>query len=226
VRKNQNESELDLGDIMIGIDRSSSNKKSTPTHSNTERKASIPEAEDDIKNLDFKNPNAVAQPSDCSLKSRVLYESFRGKNSTIERPKRTRKSILNSNSSDGGSGNGTSITRSHATSESSYDESAKGKMHQKSSHKDSNTNETELLAKAFSLLESKDKSDLPSNSSKPNLEELTISLENKLVAQNAESISSNTPVPSPRAKLMLKKQLTINTDRSALSAILNENVFK
>jgi len=210
---------------MIGIDRTNPNKKSTPTHSDLNRKDGFFEASDEIKDLDFKNPNVAAPPSDCSLKSRVLYESFRGKNSTIERPKRQRISILNSNSSDNGSGNGASVSRSHGTSESSYDESAQRKAVK--SNKEPNANDTELLSKAFSLLEAKDKNDSQSNkNAKPNMEELNISLENKCIAQNVESNSSNTPTPSPRSKLMLKKQLTINSDRSALSAILNENVYK
>jgi hypothetical protein len=206
---------------MIGIERTSSNKKSTPTHPDSNTKQSFIEASDEIKDLNFKNPNDGAPPSDCSLKSRVLFESFRGKNSTIERPKRQRKSILNSNSSDTGSGNGASISRSHRTSESSsYDESAQRKILK------SNANETELLSKAFSLLEAKEKSDSTDSNNKPTMNELNISIDNKLTAQNIESLSLNTPVPSPRSKLMLKKQLTINSDRSALSAILNENVYK
>ena len=232
-KKNHIESELDLNDILIGVDRSNPqpNNKSTP---NMKKKQSVPtgdESDEELKNLDgFKNP--TGPPSDCSFKSRVLYESFRGKNSTIERPKRQRKSILNSTSSGGGMpGAGTGHRTSESTS--SYDEAFhKRPLTTTKSLNESNSVDSELLSKAFSLLETANNN---RNDGQRRDKEINLKIDNDDVNSNSsvkqlslktDSYASNTPVPSPRAKLMLKKQLTINSDNRSLSAVLNENLYK
>jgi hypothetical protein len=48
-------------------------------------------------------------------------------------------------------------------------------------------------------------------------------LECKLVTVKTEEHFKKIPEPKPRT---LKRQLTINTDKNSLSAILNENLFK
>jgi hypothetical protein len=219
-----NKKELDLNDIQIGLDT----KTSMPNNSSSPISR---ELNDKIKDLNFNKNAELAGPSDCSFKSRVLYESFRGKSSTIERPKRHRQSILNS-------------TSSYRTSESTDDtasftnaNTAAGTLKKTSLdstvNKDSvNSNDTELLSKAFSLLEAKEKK----NAAAPATEviNINVNLDNDLSLMqnvntnenNNSSSSANMPVASPRSKLMLKKQLTINSDKGALSAILNENLFK
>ena len=218
IQKNQTECELDLNEIVIGVDRA---KKSTPTNPNSsDKKEESLETTDAVKDLDFKNTNsATVPPSDCSIKSRALYESFRGKNSTLERPKRQRESILNSVSSEGGCSH--AVSSSHRTSESSYDESLRAKTIKSS--RDLTTSDSELLSKAFSLLETRE---LNKDSQNSNKEEIHININNEQTIQKTESLSSNTPTPSPRPKLTLKKQLTINSDKSSLSSILNENLYK
>jgi len=118
-------------------------------------------------------------PSDCSFKSRALYESFRGKPSTLERPKTKLRMSLKCTYNDINN----PIKKSNA-----FNDNSKKTIN-------------EFLA----------------------MEDEEDDLECKLVTVKTEEHFKKIPDPKPRT---LKRQLTINTDKNSLSAILNENLFK
>jgi trimeric autotransporter adhesin len=137
---------------------------------------------DQFSTSENKNNNNKQGPSDCSFKSRALYESFRGKPSTLERPRaKSRMNLGNLTNND------TLMKRNRDTSKKTIAE--------------------------FLAMEDED-DDLIENRLEKSINSIQID-DNKLRK------TSTGRVITP-----LKRQLTINTDKNSLSAILNENLFK
>lgn len=162
------------------------------------------------ENENAKLTATTSAPPDCSFKSRVLYESFRGKNSTLERPKRlARRSILNSNASseDTASVGFTSENRKNSTV------SAPNPLHNFDESKGSHNNETKIANILYANAVSSNKNTRGSIRSVSDSTQLT-------------SVSTPSKQPSISSKTKLKKQLTINSDRQSLSSIVSESVYK
>ena len=176
--------DLDLNDISIGVDRIDITPP--PQTDNDDNDEVYKEEGASQKMATLNLPPGATPPSDCSLKSRVLYESFRGKVSTLERPRRQRKSILNSS------------IANVASSTSSYEDSM-------SQHKKSSTTLT---------MNSND-----SNSTS------THTADNEFLSNAISAIKQNQE-SSTSSSRTLKKQLTINSDKYALSSIFNESLLK
>ena len=140
-------------------------------------------------------------PPDCSVKSRMLYESFRGKNATLERPKRqVRRSLLNSNSS--------------------YEESPNlpAASHRKTSLTDAQKAATPVrppLPLELNADETKIANILFANTAALKNNSASVPYNLKTVDEHKDSKS-----------VVVKKQLAVNSDRNSLSFVLNENVYK
>ena len=141
-------------------------------------------------------------PPDCSVKSRMLYESFRGKNATLERPKRqVRRSLLNSNSS--------------------YEESPNlpaAASHRKTSLTDAQKAATPIkppLPLELNADETKIANILFANPAALKNNSASVPYNLKTVDEHKESKS-----------VVVKKPLAVNSDRNSLSFVLNENVYK
>lgn len=219
---NNNNKSIDLADISIGINQldvkscdsyDDDNDVRVPSDSklNTSDKNQTPTNNQNSNNHNTTTTNNNANnanipPSDCSFKSRVLYESFRGKNSTLERPKNhhTRRSILTSTSSVGANSNVNTIFDEHH-----HNENRKNSNHSTSSQNENDLNKSVDSSRTLSQYRSNNSTEYKRNNS-----------------ENGQSSNMNTPVSTNRTKTLLRKQLTINTDNSSLSAVLNENIYK
>lgn len=157
--------EADIADSINQIDLSINSDETCST---------IPDLEPN-ENIPNQNNLSVKQgPSDCSFKSRALYESFRGKPSTLERPRT--KSRMNI----------TSLTNNNDT------------LVRK--NRDTKKTIAEFLAM------DDDEEDFNEKE-----------IKNVDLARR-QSINKKI--------VTLKRQLTINTDKNSLSAILSESLFK
>ena len=179
--------DLDLNDISLGVDRIDITPP--PQTDNDDNDEVYKEEGAGQKMATLNLPPGATPPSDCSLKSRVLYESFRGKVSTLERPRRQRKSILNSS------------IANVASSASSY-EDAMSQQHKKSS--------TTLTMHS---------NESSSTSTQADSEFLSNAI-------GAIKQSQETKTPKQEASRTLQKQLTINSDKYALSSVFNESLLK
>jgi hypothetical protein len=107
-----NERAIDVADLSNGVDQIDISMSSlTPTEDNkslscVNSNGSMQETpKNTVNKLDFISPSSAfasepaAQPTDCSIKSRALYESFRGKLNTLERPRYPRDYMKNRNRS-------------------------------------------------------------------------------------------------------------------------------
>lgn len=146
---------------------------------------------------------SASVPPDCSFKSRMLYESFRGKNATLERPKRqVRRNILNSNSS--------------------YEDGTTATTRRKSSITNSaGSNATSTATTDFNSSETKIANILYTNTA------ATLKNNSSSVPCNLKAIETTNPSPKiSNSNPKIKKQLTINSDRNSLSFAVNETIYK